>query len=170
MEKYLFDIENVERRLIETLNIINSSKINNILLTNHINQKLIFNPIFEEKKIIEENIIITAINIRMILDRFCKANRKLVFPYNTVGEFVESSKHEVLDLKEACNKIIHCLQYEILSEDNVLLSEIKIYGEKGNKQWHVKLDGIKYIINGLFLLKEYDEDWALSAIKPTANN
>ena len=101
----------------------------------------------------------------MIIERFNNSKKILSFPFEHVGLINEPNCINKLSFRESCNKIIHCLEYQTNRTDKSLTSIIIVKGIKGKSHWTTELECIKFIINGLYLIKEYDENWDISSSK-----
>ena len=167
MSKYLFDAQEIERELITLLAIVKASKANHDFL-DPIGKLL---PIFfVEWGIIQENLIATAIKLRMIDDQFKKNSTQPIFQYETVGTLKKEKSEINLSFREACNKIIHAIKFlpktapEKQPERNqYYLEKIVLEGKNGKEKWWAELHINKYVCDGLLLIKQYDEDWSISS-------
>ncbi|MBP2027952.1 hypothetical protein J2Z35_001750 [Acetoanaerobium pronyense] len=169
MSKYLFDTETIEKDLVILLSIISSSKYNHQLLNKFVDKDLLTIH-FTEGFIIQEKLISTSINLRMIDDKFKEKDKKIRLPYEIVGNFFINNRQYKLDLREACNKVIHGKKFVPKVEPKKEIQRFQYYlpiinleGFHGSNYWTVELEIEKYVCNGLSLIKQYDEDWDISA-------
>jgi hypothetical protein len=123
----------------------------------------------EEQKI-KEYLLSIAIKIRMI-DDLMKAHRKNDhIPYkNDVGFLIakEGQKKEILEIREACNKIIHTRSLKFVyakTKNNLqyLKPKIHFFGEKNNDTWKATIDIIKFVEHAVNISNVYDETWDVS--------
>ena len=170
MSKYLFDTETIEKDLIILLSIVFLSKFNHQLLDKFVDKELLTIH-FTEGFIIQEKLISTSINLRMIDDEFKEQDKKFMLPHEIVGNlFINNRQQRKLDLREACNKVIHAKKFISQTEPTggirrfqYYLPIIKFDGFHGSDYWTVELEIEKYVCNGLSLIKQYDDDWDISS-------
>ena len=161
MNKYLFEEEELSKELLILLSVFNSSKINNKILLPLMNSSDILEIFPTEFFLIQENLISSAIKLRVIDDQFIKHSKNNPISKNIVGSLNEKSQHKGLIFREACNKIIHAIKFTPVGS-KFYLPKIILEGEKNDVKWLAKLDIIKYVSCGLQLAKLYDEDWEVS--------
>lgn len=171
MSKYLFDESEISKELIILLATFNASKTNHELLNPIANSGGLLTIFYTEWGIIQDNLIATAIKLRIIDDQFKKHFIKPVFLYdNIVGQLTKGKNEpQSLYFREACNKIIHAIKFlpntspkNKPERDQHYLPKIDIEGTQGKIKWKAVIDIKKYVCNGLSLIKQYDENWDIS--------
>lgn len=164
MRKYLFNYEELEKDLIVLLSLFSSG--HNAILLKASEESLILGPLSAVEKIIQEKLITVAIRIRLIDDMFKDYGKSYELPYFIVGDmFINIDDKKELYFREACNKIIHAKKFNVeLKENNDYIPNIYLYGERRSNDWNVIIDIKKFIISCLSLLKNYDDDWDVSAL------
>ncbi len=170
MSKYLFDEQEISKELIILLATFNASKANHKLLDPIAHSKDLLLIFYIEWRIIQENLIATAIKLRIVDDQFKKRTIIPSFPYSGVGQFTENGSTETLNFREACNKIIHAIKFSPKTSpknkperDQHYLPKIDMEGTQREIDWKAELDIKKYVCDGLSLIKQYDEDWNISS-------
>ena len=170
MNKYLFDEQEISKELVILLAIFNASKENHASLDPIANNNNLLPIFYTEWGIIQENLIVSAIKLRIIDDQFNKHNKKPSFPKDIVGKLKEgTNQSKDLTFREACNKIVHAIKFSPKTLPNnkpargqYYLPKINLEGTKDKTKWKVELDINKYVCDGLSLIKQYDEDWDIS--------
>ncbi len=171
MSKYLFDEQEISKELIILLASFNASKTNHELLDPLANSSDLLPVFYTEWRIIQENLIATAIKLRIIDDQFKKHSTKPTFPYSVIGQLTKAkNKPQSLYFREACNKIIHAIKFSPKTSpknkpecDQHYLPKIDLEGTQGKIKWKVGLDIKKYVCDALSLIKQYDENWNISS-------
>lgn len=111
-----------------------------------------FDPIHKIQEVEEDEItrilLSLAITARVVDDRENKVFERVSAGCGIIQKNILSEEVEILDLREACNKIIHAksVRYDV-EEFNVqiyLNPFIYLYGSFQGKQWRVNLDIIKF--------------------------
>lgn len=170
MNKYLFNETEVEKELIVLLSILKASNANHKLLEKLTNDNNIFPITYVEGSIIQEYLIATAIKLRIIDDQFRNNSTSLKLPYEKVGVLKQGKTENDLRFRDACNKIIHAIKFlpQTLPKNkdgqyHYYIEQIILKGELNSDNWEAQIDLDKYVSNGLFLLKKYDDDWNISS-------
>jgi hypothetical protein len=115
-----------------------------------------------EEVFLQEKMIYAAIRLR-ILDDYLLSKSCLEYEAKSAGWIVgglgELSAHRSdLDLREACNKIIHADLFNWIvfgtSETNNegLAPRVNLYGKRGKKKWRASIDILKFIRCAAFQL------------------
>ena len=148
MKHYEFNLKTIANDLVILLSLFNASKSSSELLRSH-NLKMLS---FIEWEIIKEKLISTAIQLRMLDD-----SHEGSVPQVDCLRWLNSSGDT--NLREACNKIIHARNIELLRSARcmVLKDEIYLEGKKGADQWEVHLQIKNYIVAGLTFLNKFFE-------------
>ena len=163
MEKYIFQTESIENALITLLSVVNAIKINHTILKSHESDGTILPIFIIENQIIQEKLIYSAIKIRMIDDQYWTNKSNRIYD-KRVGDLIIESKTLELDLREACNKIIHADKIKFYKDFNNHKNIIEYAGkDQKNNDWVANINISEYCINGLALLKQYDENWDISS-------
>jgi len=171
MSKYLFREVDLSKELIILLSIFNASKINHDLLDPLVDNNDLLAIGFMEWEIIQEKLIASAIKLRIIDDQFKKYNKNPHFPKIVVGKIKEgNNKSKELSFREACNKIVHAVNFISKTRSNkkpmheiFFISKVYLEGAKEKTKWKAVLDIDKFVCDGLSLAKQYDEDWDISS-------
>jgi len=171
MSKYLLDEQEISEELIMLLAIFNASKANHKFLDPIANSNILLPIFYTEWRIIQKNLIATAMKLRIIDDQFKKYSTMVVFSESLVGWLIEGkNKSKDLFFREACNKIIHAINFlpktspeNKLECDQYYLPKINLEGIQGNIKWKAEVDIKKYICDGLSFIKQYDENWDISS-------
>ena len=108
-----------------------------------------------ENQEIHQRLISVAIQLRMIDDILMQNSRTREFAETTVGHLNETGS---LSLREACNKIIHASEIEILLPAKPV---IVLHGKKGSEAWKAEFDLLGFVSNAMNLAASYDEDWGI---------
>ena len=111
-----------------------------------------FDPIHKIQEVEEDEItrvlLSLAITARVIDDRENIVFEQVSAGCGTIQKDILSEEVETLDLREACNKIIHAksVRYDVeeLNVQIYLNPFIYLYGSFQGKQWRVNLDVIKF--------------------------
>jgi hypothetical protein len=106
-----------------------------------------------EDQEIHQTLISIAAQLRMIDDILMQNSRTREFAETLVGRLNETG---ILSLREACNKIIHAREIEILLPTK---REIVLHGKKGSESWKAGFDILDFVRNAMNLVMSYDEDW-----------
>lgn len=170
MSKYLFDETDISKEFIILISVFNASNANHKLLDPLSPEKL-FPIYYTEWKIIQENIISTAIKLRIIDDQFLKHKKDFFSTYKEIGTLIKNNnKVKKLNFREACNKIIHATEFlpktygkRKIESEKYFQPKIELKGTYQSKEWKAVLDIKKYVTYGLSLLKQYDNDWDINA-------
>jgi len=160
MDTYEFEHAQIARELLILNSILIASPQNNLLQKNH---KAVIPPIrFSERELVQEYLISSAIKIRIIDDKFRNAKFQVTLEAGEIGEFLDEKDiptNEILDLREACNKIVHARKFEIQESvgGHHLEPTIILEGIHGRKHWKVELDIQKYVRAGLTFINVYEQ-------------
>jgi hypothetical protein len=111
-----------------------------------------FDPIHKIQEVEEDEItrilLSLAITARVVDDRENIVFEQVSAGCGTIQKDILSEEVETLDLREACNKIIHAksVKYDVeeLNVQIYLNPFIYLYGSFQGKQWRVNLDIIKF--------------------------
>jgi hypothetical protein len=111
-----------------------------------------FDPIYKIQEVEEDEItrilLSLAITARVVDDRENNVFERYSASCGTIQKDILSEEVEILDLREACNKIIHAksVRYDVeeLNIQIYLNPFIYLYGSVQGKQWRVNLDIIKF--------------------------
>jgi hypothetical protein len=170
MSKYLFDEQELSKELVTLLAILQSSQENHKFLDPIANNGKLLPIFFTEWSVIQENLIATAIKLRMIDDQFKNHFTEPSFHFNVIGSLTQETDDQNLSLREGCNKIIHAIKFlpktipESEPERNQWYTKkIGLEGEHNGKTWNAEIDIEKYVCDGLLLIKQYDENWDISS-------
>jgi len=155
---------NTSNALIELyrlLTIFLASKNFATLLTNYPGEG--FDPFYKLQEVESDEItrllLSLAITARIIDDR---EDRVFELLGSNCGEFqrdIQKSDTEVLDLREACNKIIHAKKVrgdiDEINGQTYLNPFMYLYGEQGSKHWKAKLDIVSFAKEYVTLVINY---------------
>ena len=120
------------------------------LCENYPGQK--FDPIYKIQEVEEDEItrilLNLAITARVIDDRESRVFELIGSDCGTLQKNIASIETEILELREACNKIIHAnkvrFDMEELNTQRYLNPIIYLYGSSQGKEWRAQLDVIKF--------------------------
>src|ERR1700754_4925409 len=163
IRRFLFDEQQLERELIILLSIFHASSKNQSLLDPQFKAGNITGHSVVEEYIIQKNLISTAIILRMIDDRFRVNSKNADLHFPSVGKLTIGGEVKVLSLRQACNKIVHSnelkLKVDLNESDNsqFLAPLVIMKGTERNSSWSAELEIPKYVVNGLEVVKNYDE-------------
>jgi hypothetical protein len=174
MSKYLLDEQALEREIIILLSIVNASQINHKALEISIEKNYTADILYGEWNIMQNFLISIAIRLRIIDDMFQKEKEKYEVPFDVIGSLVEGDKSSELIFRNACNKIIHAMNFQpsVKQESDTRNGVktfsyfeplIKLSGIKENKEWKAEIDLQKFLISALALTHAYDESWKISS-------
>jgi hypothetical protein len=165
MSRYLFDEDDLSKKVITLLSIINASKGNHCLLAPHEKAKQIYSIFYFEWSIIQDTLIHLAIQFRLIDDLFTKEKKIYELPYFSVGNLTTNKVINSLSFRESCNKIVHAVKFEPVIEEafSSYSNQIILKGNKGNSEWIAELDILKFCINALAFTNLYEDDWDIKS-------
>lgn len=160
-EGHLPNTSNTLLELYRLLTIFLASKNFATLLTNYPGEG--FDPFYQLQEVESDEItrllLSLAITARVVDDR---ENRVLELIGSNCGEFqrdIQNSDTEVLDLREACNKIIHAKKIrgdiDEINGQTYLNPFLYLYGEHGSKRWKAKLNVISFAKEYVTLMSNF---------------
>lgn len=160
-EGHFPNTSNALLELYRLLTIFLASKNFATLLTN--DPGVGFDPFYQLQEVESDEItrllLSLAITARVIDDR---ENRVLELIGSNCGEFqrdIQKSDTEILDLREACNKIIHAKKkrcdIDEINGQTYLNPFMYLYGEQGPKHWKAKLDIVSFAKEYVTLLSNF---------------
>ena len=111
-----------------------------------------FDPIFKIQEVEEDEItrilLQLAITARVVDDREGRAFKAFGSNCGTLQKDLSDQQTEVLDIREACNKLIHAeivrFDVETLGVQPYLNPTLYLYGTLQRKSWRAQLDVIKF--------------------------
>lgn len=111
-----------------------------------------FDPIYKIQEVEQDEITRILLNLavtaRVIDDREDKVFGLVGSDCGTLHKNIENQEINVLDIREACNKIIHAqkvrFDVEELGVQRYLNPIIYLYGTLQNNQWRAQLDVIRF--------------------------
>ena len=154
MSKIVFDVGYLEERLLAAAAILCFEKHKRPDYP-HVEKTYSNVSVLSSWWYIEKTLMLVVPALRIILDFYKEAKAKLEYRYNEV--------EKGLDYREACNKIIHALDICPEKVDGYLTGLVFLKGKKNNKTWDAEIDLNKFIANSLYILVQYDENWAISS-------
>lgn len=170
MSKYLFDEQEISKELITLLAVLQSSQKNHKFLDSIAENGKLSPIFFTEWGIIQENLIATAIKLRMIDDQFKKHSAEPTFQFDNIGSLSQGGTNQNLSLRKGCNKIIHAIKFLPQTQSAAepehnqwYTKKIDLEGKYNGEIWNAEIDIEKYVCDGLLLIKQYDEDWNISS-------
>lgn len=169
IKHFLVDSGKIEEDLIILLSVFHANSNNQSKLEPLFKAGKIFGYFVTELNLIEQKLISSAINLRMIDDRFNVKLKKVKLHYSSVGHISTSQKNATLSFREACNKIVHANSVHLntkkhkVDQPEILEEFITVKGIKGNDLWTATIDIERFVVNGLCLIKFYDDDWDVSS-------
>ncbi len=122
-----------------------------------------------ESSIVKNYLISVAVQLRMMDDAMKSHGRSHHIPSFCVGVLRNESgqAQDQLDIREACNKIIHAKSIRIFETveggAEHLAQTIYLGGTKGDKAWNAEIEIEHFLRAALFVSNRYDEDWEVSA-------
>jgi hypothetical protein len=119
-----------------------------------------------EPGMVTDILIFVGVQLRMIDDIMKAHGRTHHVPDFNVGLLNEGNEQRELDVREACNKIIHARVVDVnelsASGAECLAKTIKLSGTRGGTTWNARIEVGHFIKAALFLVNRYDEDWDVS--------
>ena len=111
-----------------------------------------FDPVYRIQEVETDEITRILLNLavtaRVVDDRLNRAFEVLGSDCGTLQKDIESLETDTLEIREACNKIIHAktvrFDVEELNVQRYLNPIIYLYGSIQDKQWRAQLDVIKF--------------------------
>lgn len=111
-----------------------------------------FDPIYKIQEVEQDEITRILLNLavtaRVIDDREDKVFGLVGSDCGTLQKNIDNQEIDVLDIREACNKIIHAqkvrFDVEELGVQRYLNPIIYLYGTLQNRQWRAQLDVIRF--------------------------
>jgi len=149
-EGHFPNIENAILELYRLLTIFLASKQFAALLTKYPGEG--FDPFYKLQEVESDEItrllLSLAITARVIDDREGRVFESVGSNCGELQKDTDKPDVEVLDLREACNKIIHAKKVrgdvDEIDGQTYLNPFIYLYGEYGKKTWRVKLDIVSF--------------------------
>jgi len=165
MSRYLFDENDLYKKVIILLSIINASKENHYLLNSYEQNREITTIFYYEWAIIQDSLINLAIQFRLIDDLFSREKKTYKLPYPSVGYMATNETRVDLSFRESCNKIVHAEKFEPVFDGEHLnySNQIILEGKKGNTSWKVNINIQEFCISALALIQQYEDDWDISS-------
>lgn len=152
MTKYLFDTTGIEKQCYHLAAMaIASRQIREEFSPPEDAEIHIFHA-YEDQEI-HQTLISVAVQLRMIDDSLMQNSRTRESAQTIVGRLNET---DILSLREACNKIIHAREIQILLPAK---PGIVLHGKKGSESWKAEFDILGFVRNAMKLVVCYDEDW-----------
>jgi len=122
---------------------------------------------------IQNHLISLAIKLRIIDDIFIKNEEKYVLPYLFVGKLVEDQIQTELNFRNACNKIVHSMNFSPKTEQITDIegsreiyvfytNKVDLRGQYGKYNWEAEIDIQKFLFCAFALTRAYDENWKIS--------
>lgn len=169
LKRYLFDSDQVEEDLFKLMSIFHASSKNQSVLEPLVDVGKILGYLGHEEGIIQKTLISTAITLRMIDDRFNYNSQKQNLHHSSVGCLQIKKQTLQLSFREACNKIVHATEFYLntrktkVTNTEYLDGFVTAKGIQGKESWTAEIEIEKYVIDGLCLIKLYDENWEVSS-------
>lgn len=168
-----FHFDGLEVDLYTLLSIVNAEAINDEMLSDPDVKRCLPVPVWRET-MIERLLISCAVRLRMVEERFHAADQVVAYPYRPeeVCRFVVGSP-SVSDgaksgLRLAADKIVHAREVSYYADAR--FDVFRIAGMHNGKPWQVEVDTRKYLIAGLCLVLQYEENWNVSTRSTVSAN
>jgi len=167
-DRYLFDVQQIEEKCYLLLTCFAASEhihdFSETLADLGIPHLSVFEP-----RVVTTYLISVAVQLRMIDDAMRSHGRTHHVPDFFVGLLNEAGQEKELDVREACNKIIHARNVKVVeitaTGAECLTKTIFLSGTKGSSSWNSEIHIELFLKAALFMANRYDEDWDVSALR-----